>query len=66
MFEGTELLVHPVSAKRWRVVQRPITDRASPIDAKDIKLLVTVTSRKEAVLFAEGRQSATGQPIRMH
>lgn len=63
--ENTELCIHAVSAKRWQVIERPITDPTVSIPQDQIKLLVTVQSKKEAILFAEGRQSATGQPIRV-
>lgn len=63
--EKTELLICALSKKKWQVVKRPIGDDISPIPPEKIKVLTTVTSKRDAVIFAEGRQSATGEPIRV-
>lgn len=61
--EKTELLIHPHSARKWSVICRP--DKEGRLDLMDIKNIYTARSKELCVAFAEGRQSVTGEPIRM-
>lgn len=61
--EKKEILISPFSAKKWQVVERPEGER--PLERNEVKVLYTTTSKQLAVAFAEGRQSITGQVIRI-
>lgn len=59
-----KLLVSTYNTKLWEVVERPIGN--GPVHRSEVFILFRTTDQAVAIAYAEGRSSATRQPVRIN